>query len=168
MGSLKGGLLTLLWWKVAVVFLGCLFATVNQVVPPGDLAVLPDDSNPYRDSSIRVGGFVLITAIALFASLIPTGDKPQDKLVGGAAGLLGVLAAFGAGWYTLDVATQGNPGLYLYGATTLTGLTIAFLVVGTRIWAGMILMARAFAARLGAAFSRLKCVVGCLIGRLRR
>ena len=82
--------------------------------------------------------------------------------------MLGVLAAFGAGWYTLDVATQGNPGLYLYGATTLTGLTIAFLVVGTGIWAGMILMARAFAARLGAAFSRLKCVVGCLIGRLRR
>ena len=42
-----------------------------------------------------------------------------------AAGLLGVLSAFGAGWYWLDNATQGSPGLYVYGGLALVigGLT---------------------------------------------
>ena len=96
------------------------------------------------------------------------GNRTRDKLVDGIARLLGVLSAFGAGWYTLDVATQGNPGLYLYGATSLTGLTIAFLLIGGGIYAGMILAVRTFAAGLDAAILCLITVGKNLWRRIRR
>ena len=166
--SLKAEFLSLIWLKLAVIVLGYFFALINQFVPPAELAPLPDETTPFRDSSIRIGGFVLITAIALFTSLIPTGKEPRDILVDYVARLLGVLAAFGAGWYTIDVATQGNPGLYLYGATTLTGLTIAFLLVGAGIWAGIILLVRAFAEGLDAAILCLRTIAKCAIRFLAR
>ena len=166
--SLKVEFVSMIWLKFAVIFLGYFLAIINQVVPPADLAPLPESTDPYRDSSIRIGGFVLITAIALFTSMIPTGKEPRDILVDYAARLLGVLAAFGAGWYTIDVATQGNPGLYLYGATTLTGVTIAFLLVGAGIWAGIILLVRAFAEGLDAAILCLRTIAKCAIRFLAR
>ena len=170
--SLKGELLDLLWWKLAVIFLGYFFALINQIVPPSDLAPLPEDTSPQAIASIKIGGFVLIAAVALFAGLIPTNtEKPLEKLVDGTARLLGVLSAFGTGWYTLDVATQGNPGLYLYGVTSLTGLTIAFLLIAGGFWAGIILLARAIAAGLDAAILCLitvgKRAIRFLAGRLR-
>ena len=144
---------------------------INQVVPPHELATLPEETTQQDLSTIRIGGFVLITGVALFAGLIPTGTEPLDKLVDGTARLLGVLAAFGAGWYTLDVATDGNPGLYLYGITSLTGLTIAFLLVAGGMWAVIILVARAIAAGLDAAILCLRTVGGWVIrfiGRRQR
>ena len=165
--SSKGELLNPLWWKLLVILLGYFFALVNQFVLPAELAPLPDNANPQRDSSIRIGGFTLITAVALFAGLIPTGNEQRDKLVDGIARLLGVLAAFGAGWYAIDVATDGNPGLYLYGATTLTGVTIAFLLIGGGTWAVIILVARGFVAGLGAAILFLKTIGGCVRERVR-
>ena len=167
LNSLKGELLKPLWWKLAVIALGYFFALVNQVVPPADLAPLPDNITDRDIASIRIGGFALITAVALFAGLIPTGTEPLDKLVDGTGRLLGVLAAFGAGWYTLDVATGGNPGLYLYGAATLTGLAILVLLIGGGIWTAFVLVYsfvydRVWAA-LEAAFLFMKTVVEYVI-----
>ena len=161
--SLKGILRDPLYWKFAVTFLGYFFAIVNQLVPPPELAPLPESTNPYRDSSIKAGGFAFITAIALFALLIRTGTEQRDTLVDRVARLLGVLAAFGTAWYTLDVATQGNPGLYLYGAATLTGLAILVLLIGGGIWTAFVLVYsfvydRVWAA-LEAAFLFVKTVV---------
>ena len=77
---------------------------------PTDLAPLPETTTDQDIASIRIGGFAIITAITLFAGLIPTRtQKPLERLVDGLARFLGVLAAFGAGWYTLDIATEGNP-----------------------------------------------------------
>ena len=134
LNSLKGELLNPLWWKLAVTALGYFFALINQFLPPSDLAPLPEDANPQDVATIKIGGFVIITAVALFAGLIPTGTKkPMEKLVDGTARLLGVLAAFGAGWHTLNIPTQGDPSLYMFGVASLTGLAIVALL----IWAGI-------------------------------
>ena len=83
-----------------------------------------------------------------------------------------MLAAFGAGWYTLDVATKGSPGLYLYGATTLTGLAIVYLLLaggmGMAIYAGIYAATKMFAAGLDAAFLCLRTAVEYAIGLLAR
>ena len=149
--TLQAEFLRLVWLKFAVTFLGYFFAIVVQIVPPTELANLPQDTSPQDLASIKIGGFAFIVAISLFALLIPTGDDPRDKFVDGTARLLGVIAAPGAAWHTLDASTQGNPGLYLVGIGTLTGLAILMLLVGGGIWAVILLAARAIAAALDAA-----------------
>ena len=149
--SLKAEFISLIWLKFAVTFLGYFFAIVIQFVPPAELASLPEDTSPQDLASIKISGFAFITAIALFALLIQTGEEPRDKLVDGTARLLGVVAALGAAWHTLDAATQGNPGLYLVGIGTLTGLAILVLVIGGGMWAGIYLVARAISAGVDAA-----------------
>ena len=169
--SSKGELVNLLWWKLAVTILGFFFALVNQLVHPTDLAPLPETTTDQDIASIRIGVFAIITAVALFASLIPTGTETRDKLVNFLALALGVVATFGAGWHTLDVATVGNSGLYLVGLGSLTGLTIVALLMGAGIWAVIILMARAIASAIDAAILCLQYVVKLairfIIGRLR-
>ena len=138
--SSKGELVNLLWWKFAITVLGYFFALVNQLAHPSDLAPLPESITDRDVANIRIGVFAIITAIALFASLIPTGTESRDKLVSYLALSLGVVATFGAGWHTLDAATAGNSGLYLVGLGTLTGLTIAALLVGAGIWTAFVLV----------------------------
>ena len=133
--SLKVELPNPIWLKFSATFLGYFFAIVIQFVPPTELATLPEDTSTRDLASIKIGGFAFITAIALFALLIQTGKAPRDKLVDGTARLLGVVAALGAAWHTLDAATQGNPGLYLVGIGTLTGFAVLILLVGGGIWA---------------------------------
>ena len=158
-----------LWWKSAVIFAGYLFAVVNLVVDPADIATLPDDASPYRASGVKAGGFALITAIALFAALIPTGTptgtKERDKLINGMAQLLGVLAAFGAGWYVLDSETQGNPGLYIVGIVTLTGLAVVAVAIAGGFWVASLAVWNALVA---AATWLLRTITRFLVGRLRR
>ena len=132
--EVQGVLLSPLFWKLVVTLLGYFFAGVNQAIHPSELITLPDDATSDTVSSIRVGGFALITAVALFAGLMPTGTEQIDKLVDGMARVLGVVAAFGAGWYTLDIATDGTPGPYVYGMVSLAGLAIATLAIGTGNW----------------------------------
>ena len=169
LNSLKGELLNPLWWKLAVTALGYFFALVNQIVAPSDLAPLPEDTSPQDVAGIRIGGFVLITAVALFAGLIPTGtEKSLEKLVDGTARLLGVLADFGAGWYTLDVATQGNPGLYVYGVTTLTGLAIVALLIGGGFWAAFLFVINCAATALDAVILVMRTIVVYSYRFLRR
>ena len=135
---LKDILLDPLWWKLAAVFAGYFFAVVNLAVDPADIATLPDDASPYHASRVKAGGFALITAIALFVALISRGTDKRDKLIEGGAQLLGVLAACGAGWYVLDSETQGNPGLYVVGIVTLTGLTVVAVAIVGGFWVALV------------------------------
>ena len=135
---LKDILLDPLWWKLAAVFAGYFFAVVNLFVDPADIATLPDDASPYHASRVKAGGFALITAIALFVALISRGTDKRDKLIEGVAQLLGVLAACGAGWYVLDSETQGNPGLYVVGIVTLTGLTVVAVAIVGGFWVALV------------------------------
>ena len=149
---MKAEYFSLIWLKFAVTFLGYFFAVVVQIAPPTELATLPENTSPQDIASIKIGGFAFIVAISLLVLLIPTGVEQRDKLVDGAARLLGVLSALGAAWHTLDAATQGNPGLYLVGIGTLTGFAILILLVGGGIWAVILLALRVIAATLDAAF----------------
>ena len=107
--------------------MGYLFAVINQFVSPADIITFPEDTNPYTASSVKAGGFALITAVALFAGMIPTGNEELDKSIDSFARFLGVVSAFGAGWYSLDSANHGQSGSYLYGLITLT--SFALLVI---------------------------------------
>ena len=167
--SLKGEPLNPLWWKSAVIFLGYFFALVNQVAHPTDLAPLPETTTDQDIASIRIGGFAIITAITLFAGLIPTRtQKPLERLIDGLARFLGVLAAFGAGWYTLDIATEGNPGLYMYGLGILTGFATVALLVWAGIWVVAVFAFSRSVAGIEAAILFLRTVVSFLVNRLRR
>ena len=166
--SLKDILRDPLWWKLAVTFAGYFFAVVNLVVDPADIATLPDDASLYHASRIKAGGFALITAIALFAALIPTGTEERDKLIDGMARLLGVLAAFGAGWYVLDSETQGNPGLYIVGIITLTALAVVAVAIAGGLWVAYLAVLNALVAALKAATLLLRTITRFLVGRLRR
>lgn len=120
---------TPLFWKLAVTFMGYLVALLNQFIDPTELITFPDDASPYTASAVRAGGFALITAIALFVGMIPTGNEDRDKQVDNYARFLGVLCAFGAGWYSLESATHGQPVAYVAAMSSLTGfalLTILF------------------------------------------
>ena len=156
-------MVNLLWWKFAITVLGYFFAIVNQLAHPSDLTPLPETTTDRDVANIRIGVFAIITAIALFASLIPTGTESRDKLVSYLALSLGVVATFGAGWHTLDVATAGNSGLYLVGLGTLTGLTILALLIGGGMWAGIYVVASGFLHGLDAAILFLK-TIGKYIG----
>ena len=101
----------------------------------------------------------MITAIALFAGLIPADtEKWPEKMFDVLARLLGVVSAFGAAWYTLDVATQGNPGLYLYGLGMLTGIAAVALLFWGSIWIIGLLVQVFFAVTKAA----IKTVILCL------
>ena len=165
---LKDILLDPLWWKLAAVFAGYFFAVVNLLVDPADIATLPDDASPYHASRVKAGGFALITAIALFVALISRGTDKRDKLIEGMAQLLGVLAACGAGWYVLDSETQGNPGLYIVGIVTLTGLTVVALAIAGGFWVVYLAVLNALVAALKAATLLLSTITRFLVGRLRR
>ena len=160
LARLKDIVLDPLWWKLAAVFAGYFFAVVNLLVDPADIATLPDDNSPYHASRIKAGGFALITAIALFVALISRGIDKRDKLIEGMAQLLGVLAACGAGWYVLDSETQGNPGLYIVGIVTLTGLTVVAVAIAGGFWVALV-------AAPKAAILLCRTIVR-FVGRLRR
>ena len=128
-------IIALLWsplfWKGLVTVLGATFSLVNLGVDPSDLVTLPDDASSYDYSSIKAAGFAIITAMALFAGSVPTGDGQSDKMVDAATRMLGILATFGAGWFWLHGATYGSPGKYLYGVIILTGAAgMAVLIWG--------------------------------------
>lgn len=147
---------------------GYFFAVLNLVVDPVDIATLPDEASPYLASRVKAGGFALITAIALFAALIPAGTEERDKLIDGMARLLGVLTSFAAGWYVLDSETQGNPGLYVVGFVTFTGLAIVALSIVGGLWVACAAVLNAFVAALKAATPLLRTITRFLVGRLRR
>ena len=127
-------------WKFAVVVTGFALGLVNLAVPPKEFVTLPKYASPYLAYSIQAGGFALITTIVLFAGLIPTGKMVMDNdaSVEFLARLLGVGASFGAGWFSLESATQGETGTYIFGIFLLTGLAVMALLV----WAGFALIFR--------------------------
>ena len=123
-----------MWWlKLAVTILGYIFASINQFFDPNDIAKLPENTSPEDIASIRIGVFAFITAIALFAGLIHTGKEPRDKWVHFGTLGLGVVAAFGTGWHTLEIATGEKPVTYLVGMGTLAGLLIVTLLIAVGI-----------------------------------
>ena len=165
-----------LFWKFMVVVLGYLFAILNQFFHPSDLITFPQDTSPYSASIVRAAGFALITAIALFAGLIPTSRQKDDvdkeldphTFVDYAARMLGVLGAFGAGWYSLDSATQGNSGPYIYAMATLAGFAILAIAIGGGFWAALLAVLNWFFAGLDAAILLLKTAILFIAGKLRR
>ena len=165
---LKYILLDPVWWKLAIVFAGYFFAVLNLFLDPSDIATLPDDASPYHASRIKAAGFALITAIAIFAALISRGTDERDKLIEGMASLLGVLAAFGAGWYVLDSETQGNPGLYIVGLITLAGLTVVAVAIGAGLWVAFLAAGNALVNAAKAAIQLWRNILRLLVGRLRR
>ena len=84
------------------------------------------------------------------------------------ARLLGVLAAFGAGWYVLDSETQGNPGLYIVGIITLTALAVVAVAIAGGLWVAYLAVLNALVAALKAATLLLRTITRFLVGRLRR
>lgn len=127
-------LLSLLFWKSAIIFFGFWLAAANQYARPEDLAGLPENASFETVSIARAGGFAFITAVALAAGAIPTGKATSDKLVTGAASLLGIVAACGGGWHALE-AIGGNPTLYVQRIAALAALTILTLALGWGFWA---------------------------------
>ena len=104
-----------LTWKVFVITLGIAFAVANLITDSSDVIAVPAEAASYNYSGIRAAGFAIITAIALFAGSIPTGEGKADRIVDAASRRLGICATLGAGWFWLHSETQGVPGRYLYG-----------------------------------------------------
>ena len=157
-----------LWWKIAVILAGYLFAAINLAVDPSEISTLPEDANPYSASRIKAGGFAFITAIALFAGLIPTGTKEQDKLVDATARFLGVLTAFGAGWYVLDSETHGNPGLYILGIAILAGFAVIVVIISGGLCVALLTVLNALVFTLRAVRRFLGTNTRSLVGRIRK
>ncbi len=116
-----------------VTLMGVGFAIVNLTVDTSTFVNLPDQPSEFHGSGVKAAGFAIITAIALFAGSLPTGDGRLDKLADASSRILGILATLGAGWFWLYGETHGNPGAYLYGVWILTAT--AFITV--LIWGGI-------------------------------
>ena len=169
--GLKGvlvGLRDLIWWKVALTFAGYFFAVLILLVDPSDIAPYPDEDGSYQASRVKAASFAFITAITLIATLIPTCTGERHKLVDGMARLLGALSALGAGWYVLDDATQGNPGLYLVGFITLAGLATILIAIAAGFYVAYSTALTALIGALNALYQPLRSIARFLYGRLRR
>ena len=99
---------TRLSFKLFVILAATASALLNQFLAP-----IPADGGPYADNAVKAAGFTFIAAIILFAGLIPTGEGKCDKYVDYLARTVGVGAAFGAGWHSLEIAMKGSPGVYV-------------------------------------------------------
>ena len=126
-------LLKPIFWKAMVTLLGAGFALVNLTVDTSTLVSMPSDSVASQSSGIKAAAFAIITAMALFAGSLPTGDGRLDKVIDSSSRMLGILSTLGAGWFWLHGETHGNPGAYLYGILILTAT--AFVTV--LIWGGI-------------------------------
>ena len=133
MVKLCNSLLNPLFWKAMVTLLGVGFAIVNLTVDTSTFVYIPDQTEEFHGSGIKAAGFAIITAMALFAGSLPTGNGHLDKLVDSSSRMLGILATLGAGWFWLYGETHGNPGAYLYGVWILT----ATAIVTVLIWGGI-------------------------------
>lgn len=133
MVKLCNSLLNPLFWKVMVTLLGVGFAVVNLTVDTSTFVSIPDQNEEFHGSGIKAAGFAIITAIALFAGSLPTGNGRLDRLADSSSRMLGILSTLGAGWFWLYGETHGNPGAYLYGVWILTAT--AFITV--LIWGGI-------------------------------
>lgn len=84
-----------------------------------------------NERNIRAAGYTLITAVALFEGILPATQvqmaAPNARIVWDwlaeiLGRLLGVAAAFGAGWYWLGAETFGNRGEYVEPMLSFVGL----------------------------------------------
>ena len=143
----------LLVGKFLVIGAGGLLALFNWLIDPSSLVTIPQEACPpdlwlhdkeicqINESNIRAAGYTLITATALLAGILPGTqvhwDAPNARMVWDWAGevlgrLLGVAAAFGAGWYWLGAETFGNRGDYV--KPMLGFVALAAVVVMTGGW----------------------------------
>ena len=157
-----------LFWKGLVTALGAAFSLVNFAVDPADFVTLPDDASPYRYSGIKAAGFAIITAMALFAGSIPTGDGEIDKGVDAATRILGILSTFGAGWFWLHGATYGSPGNYVYGVMILTGSAVIAVLISSGFYALAALIAKGVTFVVRVLLANLSHFVRFLFHRRRR
>ena len=133
MAKLCSSLLNPLFWKPMVTLMGMGFAVVNLTVDTSTFFHLPDQPNDFHGSGIKAAGFAIITAIALFAGSLPTGNGRLDKLADASSRMLGILATLRAGWFWLHGETHGNLGACVYSVWILT--VIVFNTV--LIWGGI-------------------------------
>ena len=157
MGRYVGPFISPLLWKCLVLALGASFAVVNVTVDTADLITLPAEEETFQRSGIKAAGFAIITAIALFAGSIPTGEGRVDRIVDSAARILGILTTGGAGWYWLHGETYGNPGKYLYGILILTVAAAVTVLIWGGIYALLAIVAHGVATMIRgklASFSR--------------
>ena len=87
---------------------------------------LPSDAQPDSLFIAKAGVFASITAIAFFASMIPTGNATETSIARIVAGLMGIASAVGVSYYTLALVADGNPVEIL---ETIGGLTLAVMFV---------------------------------------
>ena len=115
-------------------------------VPAGDcphyLTLLENGTCPINEPNIKAAGFTLITAIALFASVLSDPKTLVDKAVERGIRLLGVASAFGAGWFWLEAETFGQSWAYVGAMLLIVGLGV-YAIIGSGFFiAGAILTAR--------------------------
>ena len=135
---LVGGALAGLNWTVDPSF----FVKVPAEDCPHYLKLLENGTCPIDESNIRAAGFTLITAVALFASVLSDPQTPVDKVVERGIRLLGVASAFGVGWFWLEAETFGHPWAYVGAMLLIVGLGV-YAIIGSGFFiAGAILTAR--------------------------
>ena len=98
-----------------------------------------DGTCQINESNIRAAGFTLITAVALFASVLRNPKTLVDDVVERGISLLGVVSAFGAGWFWLEAETFGHPWAYVGSMLVIVGLGAYAVIGGGYIIAGVVM-----------------------------
>ena len=136
---LLGGALAGLNWTLDP----SIFVTVPADDCPRYLELLQNNTCPINKPAIRAAGFTLITAVALFASVLSSPRTLVDWIVERGIRLLGVASAFGAGWFWLEAETYGHPWAYVGSMFLIVGLG-AYTMIG----GGYVIAVIVFALRL--------------------
>lgn len=142
--------------KLLIFLVGGALAGLNLTIDPSFFVKVPAEDCPHYlkllengtcpidESNIRAGGFTLITAIALFASVLSDPKTLVDKAVERGIRLLGVASAFGAGWFWLEAETFGHPWAYAGSMLLIVGLGV-YAIIGSGFFIAGAVMAFALA-----------------------
>ena len=144
--------------KLLIFLVGGLLAVLNLKVDPAFYITVPLEDCPFyrqfadgtcqiNESNIRAAGFTLITAVAFFASVLRNPKTRVDEVVERGIRLLGVVSAFGAGWFWLEAETFGHPWAYVGPMLGIVFLG-AYAVVGGGFLMGGVVMAFALARQI--------------------
>ena len=116
------------WWPykliawVAVFFL----AVANCIMTVNTVAEFMDSPGIEYTHGVRASVFAIVAASALFITMLPKNQVPQDANIDLLSQILSITAAFGAGIFWLLDETEGKTGRYVW---TLLA-TIGVLTVG--------------------------------------
>ena len=113
--------------------------TIPKEDCPPDLWRFQSNTCQINEFNIRAAGYTLLTAVALFAGILPATQVQMAALSARMAWdwiaeisgrLLGVAGSFGAGWYWLGAETFGNRGEYINPMLGFVGFAAIFVVSG--------------------------------------